>query len=99
MSSLDFSKNVHIIVHGQTDLVGAVRQKLIALGFSDSNLHEASLDSAGGTGEYVAMVWPPMAAKQIIISEIVGRRKDSEPGPGMGDWARVEQKEISRLQL
>jgi hypothetical protein len=99
MSSLDFSKNVHMIVHGQTDLVGVVRQKLIALGFSDKNLHQASLDSAGGSGEYVAMVWPPMAAKQIIISEIVGRRKDSEPGSGMGDWARVGQKEISRLQL
>jgi hypothetical protein len=40
-----------------------------------------------------------MAAKQIIISEIAGRRKDSEPGSGMGDWARVGQKEISRLQL
>jgi hypothetical protein len=99
MSSLDFNKKVHIIVHGQTDLVGAVRQKLIALGFSDRNLQQASLESAGGTGEYVAMVWPPMAAKQIIISEIGGRRKDSEPGSGMGDWAKVEQKEISRLQL
>jgi hypothetical protein len=99
MSSLDFNKNVHIIVHGQAELVGAVKQKLIALGFSDNNLRQASLDYAGSMGEYVAMVWPPMAAKQIIISEIVGRRKDSEPGPGMGAWAKVEQKEISRLQL
>jgi hypothetical protein len=47
MSSLDFNKKVHIIVHGQTDLVGAVRQKLIALGFSDRNLQQASLESAG----------------------------------------------------
>lgn len=99
MSSLDLNKSVHIIVHGQTDLVGAVKQKLVALGFSDKNLHQASLDSAGNAGEYVAMVWPPMAAKQIIISEIIGRRKDSEPGQGMGDWAKVEQKEVSRLQL
>jgi hypothetical protein len=99
MASLDVKKTVHIIVHGQTDLVGPVRQKLVALGFSDNNLRQASLDAAGSSGEYVAMVWPPMAAKQIIISEIMGRRQDSEPGPGMGDWARVEQKEVSRIQL
>ena len=99
MSSLDFKKTVHIIVHGQTDLVETVRQKLIALGFQDTNLRQASLDARGNPGDYVAMVWPPMAAKQIIINEIVGARKDSNPGLGMGEWAKVDQKELSRISL
>lgn len=99
MSSLDFKKTVHIIVHGQADLVESVRQKLIALGFPDTNLRQASLDSPGNQGDYVAMVWPPMAAKHIILNEIVGARKDSNTGPGMGAWAKVEQKELSRITL
>lgn len=99
MSALDLNKTVHIIVHGQTDLVQTVKQKLIILGFQNDNLHQASLNSTGNKGDYVAMVWPPMAAKQIIINEIVGTRDDSNPGPGMGEWTKVEQKELSRISL
>jgi hypothetical protein len=99
MSSLDFNKTVHIIVHGQNDLVKPVRQKLMALGFPETNIRQASLDAAGNQGDYVAMVWPPMAAKHIILNEIIGAREDSNAGPGMGAWAKVEQKELSRITL
>ena len=99
MSSLNFNKTVHIIVHGQNDLVEPVRQKLIALGFQETNLRQASLEATGNQGDYVAMVWPPMAAKHIILNEIVGAREDSNTGLGMGAWAKVEQKELSRITL
>ena len=63
MSTLDLKKTVHIIVHGQTNLVGTVKEKLIGLGFSENSLLQASLDKVGNEGDYVAMAWPPMDCK------------------------------------
>ena len=56
----------------------------------------ASLEKAGEIGEYVAMTWPPMAAKEVIVSEIVGTNAD---GQGMGAWSSIEQKELFRFSL
>src|SRR5665648_430138 len=83
MSTLDLKKTVHIIVHGQTNLVGTVKEKLIGLGFSENSLLQASLDKVGNEGDYVALAWPPMTAKQIILNEITGIREDAQEGLGM----------------
>jgi hypothetical protein len=99
MSTLDLKKTVHIIVHGQTNLVGTVKEKLIGLGFSENSLLQASLDKVGNEGDYVALAWPPMTAKQIILNEITGIREDAKEGLGMGAWAKVEQRELSRIPL
>lgn len=99
MSAFDVKKTVHIIVHGQTSLVDTVKEKLIGLGFSENNLQQASLDKVGNAGDYVAMAWPPMTAKQILLNEITGIREDAQESLGMGAWAKVEQKELSRIPL
>ena len=59
----------------------------------------ASFDKVGNEGDYVAMAWPPMTAKQIILNEITGIREDAKEGLGMGAWAKVEQRELSRIPL
>ena len=56
----------------------------------------ASLEKAGEIGEYVAMTWPPMAAKEIIVSEIVGTNAQ---GKGMGAWGSIDQKELFRIPI
>ena len=99
MSSIDFEKNVHLIVHGQRDLIESIRHKLTSLGFADNKLIPASLQKTGSIGEYVAMAWPPMHATEIIISEITGINHTEVKDNVMGAWSSVSQKEISRIPL
>src|SRR4030095_15366744 len=42
MSTIDHTKIVHLIVHGQHDLIGTVKHKLTSLGFTENNLVPAS---------------------------------------------------------
>jgi hypothetical protein len=99
MSTIDNTKTVHLIVHGQHDLIGTVMHKLISLGFTENNLIPASLQKTGNIGDYVAMVWPPMRATEIIINEITGMDPAETKDNVMGAWASVNQKEISRIPL
>jgi len=99
MSTLDLKKTVHIIVHGQTNLVGTVKEKLIGLGFAENSLIQASLDKVGNQGDYVAMAWPPMRATEVIINEITGIKKSETKENPMGAWSNIEKKEISRIPL
>ena len=99
MSTIDYGKAVHLIVHGQRDLVDTIRHKLTSLGFADNNLIPASSQKTGNIGEYVAMAWPPMHATEIIISEITGIDQAEAKDNVMGAWSNVSQKEISRIQL
>jgi hypothetical protein len=96
MSQIDSTKKVYVIVHGQRNLVEPVKEKLAAAGFKNTEM--ASLDKAGNAGEYVAMLWPPMAASEIMVSVITG---PAEPGKsqGMGAWGSVATKEVMRLPL
>lgn len=96
MSQIDGTKKVYVIVHGQRNLAEPVKAKLATAGFKNAEM--ASLDKAGSTGEYVAMLWPPMAAKEIMVSVITG---PAEPGNsrGMGAWGSVATKEVMRLPL
>ena len=96
MSQLSDEKKVHVIVHGNRQIYEQVKNMLIENNVKSENIAMASLDKAGEIGDYVAMVWPPMNAKEIIISEIVG---DQAEGKGMGAWASIDQRELFRLSL
>ena len=95
MTEIDATKKVYLIVHGQRQLLEPVMEKL-ATKFKRENMQPASLDKAGEVGEYVAMLWPPMAAKEIVVSEITGT---GGSGKGMGAWSSTSQKEIFRVSL
>jgi hypothetical protein len=99
MSTIDYGKAVHLIVHGQRDLIDSIKQKLASLGFADDKLIPASLQKAGNVGEYVAMAWPPMHATEIILSEITGINQTEAKDNVMGAWSNTSQKEISRIPL
>ncbi len=98
---LDATKTVYLIVHGRKQLLEQVKEKLALKGFEKEKMQNASLDKAGNAGEYVAMIWPPMAPKEIVVSEIVGPRESGVAGggEGMGAWGSVEQKEVYRISL
>jgi len=96
---LDTGKNIHVIVHGQRDLFEKVKTILIDNKFANENIIPAKLDKSGDKGEYVAMVWPPMAPKEIIISEIVGNKSEPGNSRGMGAWGTVDLKELTRMSL
>ena len=95
MPEIDAMKKVYLIVHGQRNLMDAVKDKLAGK-FKRENMQPASLEKAGEVGEYVAMLWPPMAAKEIVVSQITGT---GGSGKGMGAWGTVEQKEVFRVPL
>lgn len=99
MSTIDYGKAVHLIVHGQRDLIESIKQKLASLGFADDKLIPASLQETGNVGEYVAMAWPPMHAKEIILSEITDINQAEAKDNVMGAWSNISQKEISRIPL
>lgn len=99
MSTIDYGKAVHLIVHGQRDLIESIKQKLASLGFADDKLIPASLQKTGNVGEYVAMAWPPMHAKEIILSEITDINQAEAKDNVMGAWSNISQKEISRIPL
>jgi hypothetical protein len=95
MSQIDGTKKIYLIVHGQRQLVEPVKDRLAGR-FKRENMQPASLDRAGEVGEYVAMLWPPMAAKEIVVSQITGT---GGSGMGMGAWSSVNQKELFRVPL
>jgi hypothetical protein len=97
MSEIDSTKKVYLIVHGQRQMIEPVKDKL-ASKFKRENMQPASLDKAGEAGEYVAMLWPPMAATEIVVSQITGTGA-SGGGTGMGAWSSVSQKELFRVPL
>jgi hypothetical protein len=98
VSQIDVTKKIYIIVHGKHDLIEPVKEKLAAAGFSKDNMMPASLDKAGDAGEYVAMLWPPMAANSIAVSQITGPAQGGQ-SQGMGAWGSVDLKEVLKLPL
>ena len=96
MTTSNNNKKIYVIVHGNRQNFEKVKSKLKEKDFNEENISMASLEKAGEIGEYVAMTWPPMAAKEVIISEIVGTNAE---GKGMGAWASIDQKEIFRIPL
>jgi hypothetical protein len=96
-SSMDTSKKIYLIVHGQQQFLDRIKEKLVMQGFEKENMQLASLDRTGNASEYVAMIWPPMAPKEIVVSEIVDTKATG--GSGMGAWSSVSQKELYRIPL
>jgi hypothetical protein len=94
-------RTVYLIVHGQMQLLEQVIEKLVAQGFQRSNMQAASLEKPGNKGEYVAMVWPPSAPKEIVVSDITGNRASESQAIGIGlcAWTSVGQKELYRISL
>jgi hypothetical protein len=95
MFEIDSTRKIHLIVHGQHQLIEHAKGKLAAAKFLREKMQPASLDKAGDLGDYVAMLWPPMAPKEIVVSHITG----TDSGQGMGAWASIAQKELFRIPL
>ena len=95
LSDIDATKKIYLIVHGQRDLIEPIKETLSSK-FKRENMELASLDRAGSAGEYVAMIWPPMAPKEIVVSQITPEKGS---GQGMGAWGTVKQKELFRVPL
>lgn len=93
----DAGKKIHIIVHGQHQFIDQIKEKLVMKGFEKEKIQLASLDRAGNVSECVAMIWPPMAPKEIVVSEIIDT--NAHGGSGMGAWSSVSQKELYRIPL
>ena len=98
MSQIDTTKKIYLIVHGQRQMIETVKEKL-APSFRKENMQPASLEKAGEVGEYVAMLWPPMAPAEIVVSEITGASASGGGPKGMGAWGSVDMKELMRLAL
>jgi hypothetical protein len=97
MFEIDSTRKIHLIVHGQYQLIEPAKDKLATAKFLRENMQHASLDKAGDIGDYVAMLWPPMTSNEIVVSQITGTGSDS--GQGMGAWASITQKELFRVPL
>ncbi len=97
MSQFDETKKVYLIVHGQRQMMEALKEKL-ASKFKNDNMQPASLEKAGEKGEYVAMIWPPVASTEIVVSQITGPSTGTGT-IGMGAWASVDLKELLRMPL
>lgn len=91
--------NVHVIVHGQKDLLEGVIPKLLLKGFRKEDILMARLDEAGQIGDYVAMVWPPGKPQEIIVSQIVGNNQSHEKSSAPAAWEALQQKELYRIPL
>ena len=96
MTSVNNDKKIHVIVHGNRQNYDKVKNMLVEKKLNEEKIAMASLEKAGEIGEYVAMTWPPMAAREVIVSEIVGTNAQGE---GMGAWGSIEQKELFRFPL
>jgi len=96
MAELNNDKKIYVILHGNRQIFENVKSKLLDNNIKEDNISMASLEKAGEIGEYVAMTWPPMGAKEVIISEIIGK---NGKGKGMGAWEPIEQKEMFRISL
>ena len=96
MAAINNDKKIYVIVHGNRQNYDKVKSILLEKKLNEEKITMASLEKAGEIGEYVAMTWPPMAAREVIVSEIVGTNAD---GQGMGAWSSIEQKELFRFSL
>jgi hypothetical protein len=97
MPSIDHGKTVYLIVHGQNQYLSLLKEKLAFKGFERQKMQTASLEKVGNIGEYVAMIWPPVNPKEIVVSMIGGIKE--EDGMGKGAWASIHQDELFRIPL
>ena len=96
MTNYNTEKNVYVIVHGQKQLYETVKSKIVALGFKNEKIIPAEMDKPGNSGDFVAMIWPPMAPKEIILSEIIDFNGTDQ---GRGSWTSLNKNELQRISL
>jgi hypothetical protein len=96
MTNYNTEKNVYVILHGQKQLFETVKTKLATFGFKNDNLIPANMNQPGNPGDFVAMIWPPMAPNEIILSEIIDF---NGTGQGMGAWSSLNKKELEHIPL
>ncbi len=97
MSNYDIEKNVYVIVHGQKQLFETVKSRLGEIGMKTEKLVLADMNKPGNEGDFIAMLWPPMAPTEIVLGQIIDFNGTN--GRGMGAWATVNQKELQRIPL
>jgi hypothetical protein len=90
---------VHVIVHGQHELIERIIPKLILRGFKKEDIIAAKLDEAGQIGEYVAMAWPPFKPREVVISQIAAKSQPKENSSAPAAWGAVQQNELYRISL
>ena len=93
------SGKVHVIVHGQRDLLERIISKLVLKGFRKEDIFAARLNEAGQIGDYVAMAWPPVKPQEVVISQIVGNNRPEEKSFAPGAWEAIQQNELYRIPL
>lgn len=96
MASFNNEKKVYVIVHGQKQHFEKVESNLVQFGFNKDKIIPANMQKTGNPGDYVAIIWPPMAPTEIILSEIINF---NGTGPGKGAWASLNKKELDRISL
>ena len=96
MAAINNDKKIYVIVHGDRQNYDKVKSILLEKKLNEEKISMASLEKAGEIGEYVAMTWPPMAAREVIVSEIVGTNAE---GQGLGAWSTIEQQALFRHPL
>ena len=64
MAAINNDKKIYVIVHGNRQNYDKVKSILLEKKLNEEKISMASLEKAGEIGEYVAMTWPPMAAKR-----------------------------------
>jgi hypothetical protein len=61
-------------------------------------MQSASLERSGNKGDFVPMVWPPGAPKEIVVVRSRGDAGESQNiGIDLGAWTSVSQKELYRI--
>ena len=90
---------MHVIVHGHRDLLERIISKLVLKGFRKDDILAARLDEAGRIGDYVAMAWPPVKPREVVISQIVGNNQSEEKSFAPGAWEAIQQNELYRISL
>jgi hypothetical protein len=98
MSTIDFTKTVHLIVHRQHNFIDTIKHKLTSLAFTQNNLVPASMQKTGNIGEYVAMAWPQMCASEIIMNKITGINQTQTKDSVMGGWSNIDQKKSQEFR-
>jgi hypothetical protein len=93
------SGKVHVIVHGHRDLLECIISKLILKGFKKEDILAARLDEAGQIGDYVAMAWPPVEPREVVVSQIVGNNQHQEKSFAPGAWEAIQQNELYRISI
>lgn len=96
--NIDMNKKIYIFLHGRSDFKQKSIDILTKQGFNKDKMIIATRNEIGDTGDYMAMLWPPMSPDSIKIQQITDIKKD-ESDNTIGLWKGVSSVEVSVLFL